>query len=119
MNQDNSTSTVDRFLISLKDPNMEAILQSLKTLKIKYQSSFSYFFLILIYFFLIDNDENLDLYMIEKVLPILFAGMEELSKEVERYQKSGIRNYIILLISFCFKIKCKKVFNSRNIIYFL
>jgi len=27
--------------------------------------------------------------MIEKVLPILFSGMEELSKEVERFQTSS------------------------------
>ncbi len=35
--------------------------------------------------------------MIEKVLPILFGGLEELSKEVERFQTSGLKNYKTIL----------------------
>ncbi len=56
------------------------------------------------YFFLPDHKEiflnffcknkstgkyNLDLYLIENILPVLFLGLEELSKEVERFQKSS------------------------------
>ena len=41
MNQDDSSSFVDRFLTSLQDPTMETILQNLKTLKIHYQSCLS------------------------------------------------------------------------------
>lgn len=65
--------TLDRFFSSLNDPNTQEIMKNLQKLKVnqKFES------------------QNLDLFMIEKVLPVLFAGLEELSREVERYQIQG------------------------------
>lgn len=49
---------------------------------------------------MIENDENLDLYMIEHVLPILFVGFEQLAREVELYQNSGNNKKIIKNVIF-------------------
>lgn len=67
------TQTLDRFFSSLKDPNTQEIMKNLQKIKINQKL----------------ESQNMDLFMIEKVLPVLFAGLEELSREVERYQTQG------------------------------
>lgn len=74
MSEDSINQSMARFITSLKDPNLDEILKSLKPLEVTINN----------------QSENFDLYMIEKVLPVLFSGLEELSREVERYQTASI-----------------------------